>query len=68
MLVFMLMPLGMELIGGNAVTMAEMRRLFGAGVLDVPGYSVLVVVVIVIAALCMLTSRFGVYSILETQR
>jgi hypothetical protein len=29
---------------------------------------VLVVVVVVIAALCMLTSRFGVYSILETQR
>jgi cell division transport system permease protein len=68
MLVFMLMPMGMELVGGNAVTMAEMRRLFGAGVLDLPGYSVLVVVVIVIAALCMLTSRFGVYSILETQR
>jgi len=68
MLVFTLMPMGMEFVGGNAVTMAEMRRLFGAGVLDLPGYSVLVVVVIVIAALCMLTSRFGVYSILETQR
>ena len=68
MLVFLLMPMGMELMGGNVVTMAEIRRLFGAGVLDLPGYAVLVVVVIVIAALCMLTSRFGVYSILETQR
>ncbi|MEZ5816071.1 MAG: ABC transporter permease [Hyphomicrobiaceae bacterium] len=68
MMVFMLMPVGMELLGGNAVTMAEMRRLFGAGVLDLAGYGVLVVVVFVIAALCMLTSRFGVYSILETQR
>lgn len=68
MLVFMLMPMSMELLGGNVVTMAEIRRLFGAGVLDLPGYAVLVVVVIVIAALCMLTSRFGVYSILETQR
>lgn len=68
MLVFLLMPTGMELLGGNVVTMAEMRRLFGAGVLDLAGYGVLVAVVIVIAALCMLTSRFGVYSILETQR
>lgn len=68
MLVFMLMPMGMELLGGNVVTMAEMRRLFGAGVLDLAGYGVLVAVVVVIAALCMLTSRFGVYSILETQR
>lgn len=68
MLVFMLMPMGMELLGGNVVTMAEVRRLFGAGVLDMAGYGVLVVVVIVISALCMLTSRFGVYSILENQR
>ncbi len=59
---------GMELLGGNVVTMAEMRRLFGAGVLDLAGYAVLVVVVIVIAALCMLTSRFGVYRILDTQK
>ena len=68
MLVFMLMPMGMEMLGGNVVTMAEVRRLFGAGVLDVAGYAVLVVVVIVISALCMLTSRFGVYRILDTQR
>jgi cell division transport system permease protein len=68
MLMFTLMPMGMELLGGNVVTMAEMRRLFGAGVLDLPGYGVLAMVVIVIAALCMLTSRFGVKSILDTQR
>ncbi|MGE0701205.1 MAG: cell division protein FtsX [Hyphomicrobiaceae bacterium] len=68
MLVFVAMPMGMELLGGNVVTMAEMRRLFGAGVLDPAGYAVLVVVVVVIAALCMLTSRFGVYRILDTQR
>jgi cell division transport system permease protein len=68
MLVFMLMPIGMEMLGGNVVTMAEMRRLFGAGVLDLPGYAVLIVVVIVIAALCMLTSRFGVYRILDKQQ
>ena len=68
MAVFLLLPIGMEMLGGNVVTMAEMRRLFGAGVLDLAGYGVLVVVVIVIAALCMLTSRFGVYRILDSQQ
>ena len=68
MLVFLLMPMGMELMGGNVVTMAEIRRLFGAGVMDLPGYAVLVVVVIVISGLCMLTSRFGVYRILDKQQ
>ena len=67
MLVFLLMPSMMELLGGAAVTMAELRRLVGTGVLDVPGYIVLVVVVFVISALCMLTSRFGVYRILNSQ-
>ena len=67
MLVFLLMPTGMELLGGGAVTMAELRRIVGTGVLDVSGHIVLVVVVVVIAALCMLTSRFGVYRILNTQ-
>jgi cell division transport system permease protein len=67
-LVFLGLPTAMEMLGGGAVTMAEVRRLFGAGVLDLPGYGVLVVVVIVIAALCMLTSRFGVYHILDQQQ
>lgn len=67
MLVFMLLPWGMEMLGGNVVTMAEMRRLFGAGVMDLAGYGVLIVVVVVIAGLCMLTSRFGVYHILDQQ-
>ena len=67
-LVFLAMPMVMEMLGGSAVTMAELRRLFGAGALDLAGYGVLVLVVVVIAALCMLTSRFGVYRILDTQR
>jgi cell division transport system permease protein len=67
MLVFFLMPTGLELLGGGAVTLSELRRLIGAGVLDTTGYAVLVVVVIVIAGLCMLTSRFGVYRILHSQ-
>ena len=67
MVVFLLMPTGMELLGGGAVTMAELRRIVGTGVLDISGHAVLVVVVIVIAALCMLTSRIGVYRILNSQ-
>ncbi|MDX2159348.1 MAG: ABC transporter permease [Hyphomicrobiaceae bacterium] len=68
MLVFLLMPSAMDMFEGNVVTTAEVRRLFGAGILDLAGYGVLVMVVVVIAALCMLTSRFGVYHILDQQR
>ena len=68
MLVFFLLPFGMELVGGGTVTMAaELKRLIGTGALDWPGYVILMVVVVVIAALCMLTSRIGVYRILNAQ-
>lgn len=65
MLVFLLLPKGMELMGGGAVSMADMKWMVGTGALDAPGYIVLVVVVVVISCLCMLTSRFGVYRILN---
>lgn len=67
MLVFWLMPMVMELLGGGAVTLSELNRLVGIGALDMIGYLLLASVVIVIAALCMLTSRFGVYRILHHQ-
>jgi cell division transport system permease protein len=67
MMVFLMMPTMMELLGGGTVTIAEINRLIGSGTLDGPGYILLTVVVIVIAALCMLTSRFGVYRILHSQ-
>jgi cell division transport system permease protein len=67
MLVFLAMPTMMELLGGGSVSMAEMRRLIGSGTLDTSGYILLGLVVIVIAALCMLTSRFGVKRILHSQ-
>ena len=67
MIVFFVMPSVMELLGGGTVTIAEMRRLIGAGALDAAGYVLLAMVVVVIAALCMLTSRFGVYRILHSQ-
>jgi cell division transport system permease protein len=66
MLVFLGMPMGMELLGGGTVSLAEMRRLVGNGTLDVPGYLLLGIVLIVIAGLCMLTSRFSVYRILHS--
>jgi cell division transport system permease protein len=65
--VFLAMPTVMELLGGGAVTIAEIRRLVGIATLDPPGYFLLGIVVLVIAALCMLTSRLGVYRILNSQ-
>ena len=67
MAVFFLMPSVMQLLGGGSVTLAELKRIVGTGVLDGPGYLLLALVVVVIAALCMLTSRFGVFRILHSQ-
>ena len=61
------MPAIMELLGGGTVTMAELRRLVGVASLDLWGYFLLGIVVLVIATLCMLTSRIGVYRILNSQ-
>ena len=67
MLVFFLMPTVMELLGGGGATLAEMQRLIGTGALDLAGYVLLGLIVVVIAALCMLTSRFGVFRILNAR-
>jgi cell division transport system permease protein len=66
-LVFLSMPALMELLGGGAVTMAELRRLVGVTSLDLWGYLLLGIVVMVIAGLCMVTSRIGVFRILNSQ-
>jgi cell division transport system permease protein len=66
MIVFLGLSTVMELLGGGTVTAAELKRLVGSGVLDLPGYVLLGIVVVVIAALCMLTSRIGVYRILNS--
>ena len=50
------------------MTIAELRRLVGSGSLDPPGYVLMGIVVLVVAALCMLTSRFGVFRILNSQQ
>ena len=65
MLVFTGMPAIMELLGGGAVSAVEMQRLIGTGALDAAGYILLGLVVVTIAALCMITSRMGVYRILH---
>lgn len=67
-LVFLTMPLVMEILGGGPVIMAEMHRLVGSGSLDTAGFVLLGIVVVIISALCMLTSRFGVYRILNAKR
>ena len=65
MSVFFIMPYVVNLLGGGTVTASELRRLVGSGSLDLPGYFLLGIVVVVIAALCMLTSRYGVFRILN---
>lgn len=65
--VFVSMTGVMQLLGGGDVTVAELQRLIGTGGLDAAGYLLLGVVVIIIAALCMLTSRFGVFRILNSK-
>ena len=64
---FFLMPFLTPFLGGGQVTDAQMGYLVGSGVLDLAGYILLGIVVIVVAALCMLTSRYGVYRILNVR-
>jgi cell division transport system permease protein len=65
--VFLSMTAVMQVLGGGDFTVAEVHRLIGSGSLDAEGYMLLGGVVIIIAALCMLTSRFGVFRILNSK-
>ena len=47
----------MHMLGGGVVTAAETQRLIGSGELDLKGYLLCVLVVIVVACLCMITSQ-----------
>ncbi len=67
LIVFIFMPFFMRVLGGSNMTSAEVRRLLGTAALDLPGFILLGIVVVVIAALCMLTTRYGVYRILNSQ-
>ncbi|MEO1206696.1 MAG: ABC transporter permease, partial [Pseudomonadota bacterium] len=66
MVVFFVLP-WVTLLGGGSVSLIELERLAGGGALDLAGYVLLGIVVFVIAALCMLTSRYGVYRILTNK-
>jgi cell division transport system permease protein len=64
--VFLVVPWIVPLMGGGgAIADAETRNLINGGTLDLPGFALLGIVVIVVAALCMLTSRYGVFRILH---
>ena len=65
--VFTLMPTIVQILGGGSLTLSELHRLVGSGSLDMAGYVLMGIVVVVIAALCMLTSRFGVFRILNSK-
>ena len=66
-LVFLAMPYITEGMRGSAAAEAEIRRLVGAGTLDIGGYAVLVSIVVAVAAICKMTSRYGVRRILNQQ-
>ena len=65
-LMFLLLPLVTKLLGGGSLAATEFKRLIGSGGLDWPGYLLFFLVVIVVASLCMFTSRLGVYRILKS--
>jgi cell division transport system permease protein len=65
-IVFLAAPFLVEIIGGQTVTAVELRQLVGSGSLELAGYGLMGLVVIIIAGLCMFTSRLGVYRILNS--
>jgi len=67
LLVFLLMPTIIQLLGGGGVSLSELHQLVGSGSLDMAGYVLMGIVVVVVAALCMLTSRLGVFRILNSK-
>ena len=66
-IVFLCLPYLTEGVSSSVTSQAEIRRLVGAGSLDLYGYIVLLFVVIVVAAICKMTSRYGVRRILNQQ-
>ena len=66
-LLFLAAPTLVELVGGHTVSVSELHQLIGSGSLETWGYGLMGLVVFVIAALCMFTSRLGVKRILQTQ-
>jgi cell division transport system permease protein len=66
-LLFFCAPYVAEFVGGSMAADTEVHRVFGSGALDMFGYVTLFFVVAAVAAICRLTSRYGVRHILEVQ-
>jgi cell division transport system permease protein len=66
-LAFQVLPYISGRMGTTSAAGAEVHRLAGAGTLDPGGYAVLVIVVAAVAAICKMTSRYGVRWILNQQ-
>lgn len=64
-LMFILVPVISGLLGGGTLAAAEFERLIGPAAMDIKGYGLFILVVFVVATLCMITSRYGVYRILK---
>ncbi len=66
-IVFYCVPFLTEGMSSSVTSEVEIRRLVGASSLDLGGYIVLLVVVVAIAGICKMTSRYGVRRILNQQ-
>ena len=65
-LVFLTLPIATNFLSGSA-TDTEIHKLVGTGRMDFLGYCSLLLVVVIVSALCSLTSRIGVRRILNAQ-
>lgn len=65
--VFIMMPTIVRLLGGGELTLTELHRIMGSGALDLAGFVLMGIVIVVVAALCVLTSRWGVFRILNSR-
>jgi cell division transport system permease protein len=66
-LVFFCLPYLTAGMSSSVTSEVEIRRLIGAGTLDLGGYIVLLLVVVGVAGICKMTSRYGVRRILNQQ-
>ncbi len=66
-LAFFFLPSFMEIIGGQSGASGDYQQLFGTVSLNTQGYLSLIAVVVTVASICMLTSRYWVDRILRQE-
>ena len=64
---FFFAPFAIRLLGGGSVTVSEIKQLVGSAELDFFGYSLLGLIVVAVAGICMFTSSYWVDRILNTE-